>query len=162
MDFKKEKDLVTTFIAHIERSQYDVELVSWASEFTFAGGQTDIIARSGQKDLYAFEAKLSNLAKVINQAFRNTSFADYSYVVLPEKKRKAAEKYIEEFKRRRIGLVFVNQERAWTEITACRQLPLLPWLKDKATLNLQLRKNRNGGNTMLTLLESNPGSQQAV
>jgi len=138
--FKNEKELVNTFITHIENNQYDVKLVSWSSEFNFSGGRTDIIAGGAKRELYVFEAKLSNLGKVINQAFRNTAFADYSYVVLPENKKDAVTKLASEFKRRKIGLVFVNHEKAWTEIDAHRQLPVLPWLRAKAILNLQLIK----------------------
>lgn len=156
--FKNEKELVTTFITHIENNQYDVKLVSWSSEFNFSGGRTDIIAGNAQKELYAFEAKLNNLGKVINQAFRNTAFANYSYVVLPENKKRAVAKFASEFKRRKIGLVFVNHEKAWTEIDAYQQLPVLPWLRDKATENLRpVKRNRNDGNLVLTLLESGIG-----
>jgi hypothetical protein len=130
--FNKEKDLIKTFIYHLENNQYDVDFVSWSFEFNFSGGRTDIIAKNTERKVYAFEAKLNNLKKVINQAYRNTSFADYSFVVLPESKKNAASRLAAEFKRRKIGLVFVNEEKAWTEINASHHFPLLPWLKDKA------------------------------
>jgi hypothetical protein len=130
--FKKEKDLIKAFISHIKNNQYDVNLVAWSFEFNFSGGRTDIIAENTERKVYAFEAKLHNLKKVMNQAYRNTSFADYSFVVLPENRKHAVSKLAAEFKRRKIGLVFVNEEKAWTEIDASHHFPLLPWLKDKA------------------------------
>ena len=103
-----------------------------ATEFNYLSGRVDIIAKSKTGLLIAFEAKLLKWKKALNQAYRNTSFSHFSYVVLPSSKIKLALKYDYEFLKRGVGLCSVNNEGVEIEIQALHNQPLQPWLTNLA------------------------------
>lgn len=56
----------------------------------------------------AYEMKLSDIRKAINQAVINKQYCDYSYVVMPEGKRNLCLEYKETFQKCSIGLLLVD------------------------------------------------------
>jgi len=103
-----------------------------AHEFDYREGRTDVIASDHYGDLFAFEMKLEKWRDALHQAYRNTSFAHFSYVVLPCKAADKAMQWRHEFVRRGVGLCSVNDEGVKVEIEAKRLKPLRPWLTQSA------------------------------
>lgn len=136
--FRFEKDLVQTFIEHFEEKKIDLQIQVYTSEFNYTNGKTDIIAQTESHDIIAFEAKLKNWKKAINQAYRNTSFADFSYVVLPASMEYIINKAEQEFIKRNIGLILVDEEKAWVALGAKLNIPILPWLQEKARTEISI------------------------
>ena len=101
-------------------------------EFDFASGRTDLIGLDRDDELHAFEAKLTKWRKALEQAGRNTSYAHYTYVVLPSRTAASALKASDEFRRRGVGLVVLGKTVPRIEIMPRRAEPLLPWLTDTA------------------------------
>jgi len=110
-------------------------------EFNYSDGRTDIIALNQKGDLISFEAKLNHWRKGINQAYRNSSFSHYSYLILPKNVAEKALKEIYEFKLRGIGLCSVDSSGITIEINACRKEPLQPWITKKAMNFIDYSKN---------------------
>lgn len=57
----------------------------------------------------AFEMKLTDIKKAINQAVINKKYCDYSYVVMPRTKYNLCMKYSEVMKNNNIGLLLVDE-----------------------------------------------------
>lgn len=101
-------------------------------EFAFHGGRTDVVAEANEGVVIAFEAKLIKWRPALYQAYRNTSFAHYSYVAVPSNTARNALKRAHEFERRGIGLCAIESSILKVVIPARRNEPLLPWLTDIA------------------------------
>ena len=136
MTFQLESELVGEFQSLLASDQPFSQL-ELASEFYYREGQVDLIGFNCEGELFCFEAKLSKWRAAMNQAYRNTSFSHYSYVVLPASSAKHALKWRREFERRGIGLCSVTEGRIAIEIQATRKTPLLPWLTDSAMAHLK-------------------------
>lgn len=131
--FLLEKDLVDKFISFINTDNFEIEIKNYCTEFNYQNGKTDIIAQKTTNEIVAFEAKLFDIKKVINQAYRNTTFANLSYIVLPATKKNMQTKYYEEMGKLNIGLILVDEQHAWIEKEASIVEPVLPWLQKKAS-----------------------------
>ena len=103
-----------------------------ASEFDYREGRTDVILQDVDGSLVAFEMKLSKWRQALHQAYRNSSFAHYSYVVLPLSIARVAVGLEHEFRRRGVGLCSVANDEITIEIEAKRMTPLRPWLTKSA------------------------------
>jgi len=128
-----EAALVDDFLATLafpDRTPWGV--LQSTTEFDYRRGRADIIAVTNHGDIVSFEAKLSRWREAMHQAYRNTCFADYSYVILPEKVAIRAANYAEEFARRSVGICYLSGGRIVIEIEAKRNEPLQPWLSDRA------------------------------
>jgi hypothetical protein len=101
-------------------------------EFNYVEGRVDIIGANDDGDLFSFEAKLNRWKTAVHQAYRNTSFSHYSYVVLPANTAQHAIRRRHEFERRGIGLCAVDQNGLTIHIPAARKQPLRPWLTNTA------------------------------
>ena len=107
-------------------------------EFYFVTGRADLLAIDTNGDLFAFEGKLTRWRTALHQAYRNLSFANYSYVVLPEKSAEQAARYSRDFESRGIGLCSVGTDGMHCLIPARPEAePLFPWLQEKAFLFLE-------------------------
>ncbi|EGS0272350.1 hypothetical protein I7Z58_000770 [Listeria monocytogenes] len=73
----------------------------------------DIIVR-------AYEMKLTDIRKAINQAVINKQYCDYSYVVMPEEKRKLCLEYKDIFQKCSIGLLLVDNNNIKEVVRAKR------------------------------------------
>ena len=130
--YKYESLLVEDFQSTLRVPENPFSISDLGFEFNYGNGRTDIIGRTPSGTLFAFEAKLIRWRNALNQAYRNSSFANYSYVVLPKLNAKNAKRMAHEFTRRGIGLCSVDHSRMNIEIPAPEQEPLQPWLKEKA------------------------------
>jgi len=132
--FKLEKHLTKKLKKIITKSRYPFKVANVAFEFNYTSGRTDILATTKRGHLIAFEAKLSRWRIAMHQAYRNSSFAHYSYVVLPASATKNALKKEHEFKKRGVGLCSVDSSGIKVEILAFKKRPIQPWIT-KSALN---------------------------
>ena len=131
--YSYEANLVEDFLVQLTKPQNAFRVDDFAVEFNYQSGRTDIVGKSNDGEIIAFEAKLNRWQKALNQAYRNTSFSHYSYVLLPEKAAKSAMKYADEFKRRSVGLCSMHGSSIRVEIMAVKNKPLQPWLTESAS-----------------------------
>ena len=137
--YKLEMDLMSDFKKMLVdcRTPFG-RFVNLGDEFYFVTGRTDLLAIDTGGDLFAFEGKLSRWRTALHQAYRNLSFANYSYVVLPESSANQAVKFSRDFELRGIGLCSVGGDGIKCLITAKPEKdPLQPWLHEKAVLFLE-------------------------
>jgi hypothetical protein len=131
-DYVLESQVVDDFENIINGLKNPFGIDGLAFEFNYISGKADIIGESKGGDLVAFEAKLKKWRVALNQAYRNSSFAHYSYVLLPEKSCNMALKEEREFIRRGVGLCSLNSAGISIEIQASRKRPIQPWLTKSA------------------------------
>lgn len=101
-------------------------------EFEFPGGRTDILLHCGESMLVALEAKLKNWRKALNQAFRATSFAHKTYVLLPKPTALRAQRFLSEFTERSVGICSIIDDAIVVLHEAPSVVPILPGLTHKA------------------------------
>lgn len=123
---------MNSFIDFLDSSSSPWGLVRIKREFFYSRGRVDVVALRDEDQIIAFEAKLKDWRKALDQAYRNTCFAHRSYVVLPEKAALNAYRFVREFQYRGVGLCYLNgleciilQEPEVNE-------PLEPWLAAEA------------------------------
>jgi hypothetical protein len=102
-------------------------------EFDYVGGWADVLALCSDGHLVAFEAKLARWRDALHQAYRTRCFAHRSYVVLPLRTAMLAGRYEAEFRRRRVGLCAVSEQRGIelvfdTDVV----MPFQPWIATRA------------------------------
>ena len=106
--------------------------VSLAKEFNFSRGRTDVIAVDEDGSLHAFELKLEKWSCALTQAYRSTSFAHFSYVVVPEKVVGRALRHAEDFKKRSVGICSIGRDGLNVVLPAVHTMPIQPWLAQAA------------------------------
>jgi len=117
--------------------------VSVSCEFFYARGKTDVLALADGEVLIAFEAKLKDWRCALDQAYRNTCFAHKSYVVVPKATALTAFAYIAEFKRRGVGLCYVDNTGGLTVLEEPEtSIPIEPWIATRAASHA--RSDREG------------------
>lgn len=130
--YELESDLVKDFRTILLSASNPLAIIATASEFNYVEGKVDLIAKNSNGDLVAFEAKLSRWRNALNQAYRNSSFVHYSYVVLPDTTLKNVLSRIHEFHRRGVGLCSLGSSGMRVVISASRKNPIQPWLTNVA------------------------------
>ena len=130
--FPTEGNLVDAFIFHLGAGSFPWATRAVVREFDYVSGRTDILSLTQGNEIIAFEAKLSNWRKAIHQAWRNTSFANQVYVVLPRKLAMTAIKNRAEFDERGVGLCVVDEDGVEVVIDCSHSQPVMPWLNRKA------------------------------
>jgi len=130
--FQKEIQIIEKFKNHLTNNSTPFDFSEIAFEFNYINGRVDLIGSNSFGELFAFEAKLAKWRIALNQAYRNSSFAHYSYILLPSCKIYLALKNSNEFTRRGIGLCSINQDIIRIEIEAPKNDPLQPWLTSSA------------------------------
>lgn len=133
---KTENILQSHFLKILEGNSNPWGCMTTSEEFNYRGGRTDIIALDNSSTLYAFEIKLEKWKIALNQAYRNTNFANKSYVILPKEVAKRALKYEYQFKRRSVGLCYIEDDRIVELLDSKLITPLIPWLNEKAKYSL--------------------------
>jgi hypothetical protein len=108
-------------------------VVEFGLEFDYRCGRTDIIAVSGNGSVIAIEAKLRDWRGALQQAYRNTSFASESYVLMPLAAIPRLLGHTVEFSRRGVGICVLDG-RALRVVHPARRHdePLLPALSRRA------------------------------
>jgi hypothetical protein len=152
--YKTESALVKAFLARLRGAGTPWGTVRVSQEFSFEGGRTDVVALCAKGKLIAFEAKLTKWKVALDQAYRNSFFADISYVVMPECGAEIAQRYSGEFARRGVGLCAVRSGRVVVVQQAEVKIPLQPWVRRAAATritesNAGTRRSRNRGSRTL-------------
>ncbi len=140
--FDYESKLVESFNKLIIDKEAPLHVDKIAHEFGYTSGKVDVVASLENKKLISFEAKLSKWKIALQQAYRNTSFSHYSYVVLPEPTSNIAEKYPDLFHRRGVGLCSVSNNKIKVVIGAKKKKPILPWLTKLALCFIEDKNER--------------------
>src|SRR5438477_13134735 len=104
--YRSEADLVNDLLSHLRVSADITE--AFAKEFNYHRGKADVICRNIDGKLVAFEAKLTRWRDALHQAYRNRCFANSSYVVLPKRTAEIAAPFEGEFRKRNVGLCYVD------------------------------------------------------
>ena len=139
--YELEKCLVEDFKESICHSKNVFAISDFAFEFYYQSGRVDIICLTDDRKLIAFEAKLTRWRTAVHQAYRNSSFAHYSYVIIPTEIVANAIKHRREFDRRGLGLCSISPDGISIEISAPQKNPLLSWLTQSAFDYITAGKN---------------------
>lgn len=105
-------------------------------EFDYSSGRTDLLALSIADHVVAFEAKLTNWRKAMDQAWRNTSFANEVYVVLPRDCSRPALLHRHQFEDAGVGLCVMDEYGVELVWNSRDHMPVIPWLHQKARASL--------------------------
>jgi hypothetical protein len=136
--YSTEKMLVEQFVRLLGSGENPWGPMSVSCEFPYSRGKTDVVALADGEILIAFEAKLKNWRCALDQAYRNTCFAHRSYVVMPETTAATAFAYIAEFKRRGVGLCYVDNLGRITILEEPETMaPIEPWLSARAASHVR-------------------------
>ena len=128
-----EQHLVADFLWSLCLDSYVYGITGISTEFNYQSGRTDIVARTFEGEIIAFEAKLTRWKVALNQAYRNRCFAHRSFVVLPERTAHIALKNSKEFVSRNVGIVAVSGQSHYDcVLEASVSHPCLGWLTQKA------------------------------
>lgn len=130
-DFDTEADLVDAFLKFLSGGKHSLGDFAFICEFPFTSGRTDIVGKN-KTSMYAFEAKLEKWDRAAQQAYHNTAFVHYSYVLLPKRKIDLALKNRTYFEKRKVGLCFLDNGRMVVALRAPRHRPILPGLHKRA------------------------------
>ncbi len=130
--FDTESALVDQFIALIGLDSSPWGSLQITTEWDYRTGITDVLARTTDGRIVAFEAKLSDWRRAAHQAYRNTTFATRAYVVLPSVVAERIRVHEQVFERYGVGLCSVNADNIKILIEARETKPLLPWLYERA------------------------------
>ena len=130
--FQLESQLVKTLENILIDDDNPFSQLTIAFEFDYQAGRVDIIGTNAHGELFGFEAKLARWRSAVHQAYRNTAFTHFSYVVLPSPAAKNALRWRYEFERRGVGLCSVDLEEIVIEIPASKKTPFQPWLTNNA------------------------------
>jgi hypothetical protein len=131
MPYVSEAALVEEFVAYLGWGDHRWGEMAVAQEFDYQRGRTDVVGVSSDGRIVAFEAKLDRWRDALNQAYRNTCFAHRSYVIVPAETAQRAARYEREFRRRKVGLCYVENGRVEVLFEPPHLDPILPWLSER-------------------------------
>jgi len=130
--FPNERALVEAIAEDLASDRSPWPNLILAREFNYSRGRTDIVGVDEHGNVIAFEAKLSRWRLALCQAYRNTAFAHYSYVVLPPAAALRAARSIGDFARHSVGLCSASPSGVEILIEAPYADPVLPGLTSLA------------------------------
>lgn len=134
LQYRFEKKLVDHFVECLAEGASPWGSVHYVREFDFQRGRPDVVIVRPDDSIVVVEAKLKRWRDALYQATRNRSFAQHSYVLLPRDVALRAEKHIEEFRLRNVGLCYIDCGKAVNVIFEPKhEAPLEPWLCRAAT-----------------------------
>lgn len=144
-NYRLESDLVIDFVSSLSNPGLQKwGSLSVATEFNYVRGRTDVIAVNHAEQIIAFEAKLTRWRDALHQAYRNTCFAHFSYIVVPEKVAMYAIQFSDAFCRRSVGICYLSNNHICVPIEATYCTPLQDWLTARA-ITSALEMNRVPG-----------------
>jgi len=140
--YKTEFNLVRMFVQLLRRGLGPWGMVHVAREFRYDRGRTDVLALGEKgKHLIAFEAKLEKWRDALDQAYRNTCFAQSSYVLLPRHLALRLDKHVRDFEYRNVGLCYIDGGKISIAFVAERIAPPERWLLDEARRIVEERRD---------------------
>lgn len=107
-EFGSEKDLVDAFLRHLKAKRSPWGKVRYSTEFFYQSGKTDVVIVMQDGTVVAIEAKLDRWKDAAHQAYRNTTFANESYVLVPERTAAIARRNEHEFELRKVGICCIR------------------------------------------------------
>jgi hypothetical protein len=122
-----EAALVRRFVEVLRSDDSPWRSIGILEEFNYLRGRTDVVVTTDDCTI-AFEAKLTNWRRALDQAYRNTCYAVESYVLLPADRAKYAMKYIAEFEERGVGLCSIDHKQVEILHRPPARPPVEPWL----------------------------------
>ncbi|WP_260705058.1 hypothetical protein [Edaphobacter flagellatus] len=126
-----EATLVATFVDLLRSGETPWGEVGIVQEFFYARGKTDVVITTDNSTI-AIEAKLIDWRKALDQAYRNTCFAEESYILMPEPKANFALKFMNEFEVRGVGICCIVGGQIKILFTPNPSPPLEPWITAQA------------------------------
>jgi len=126
--YNKEYELVKDFVEVLSGAESTWGQVRLFEEFNYQRGRTDVVVVTAAGAIIAFEAKLFKWRAGVRQAYRNTCFAHYSYLVLPEENAGVAASAIGLFADYSVGLCIASQGKLEIVIPSPRHEPIQPWI----------------------------------
>ena len=130
--YRYEQNLVDDFLKSLHKSKFAHGDTHYITEFNYSRGKTDIVILNNNSEIIAIEAKLKRWRDALDQAYRNTCFAHYNYVLVPERVALTAQKYLAEFTKRSVGICFISDGIIQIAYEAKQNKPLQQWLNDRA------------------------------
>ncbi len=130
--FETEAELVDRFVRRLCSGRSCYGSLQLTTEWDHRAGIVDVLARTSDGDIVAFEAKLKNWRRAFLQAYKNTAYASRSFVLLPPAAATRALAEREEFEFRGIGLCSFDGKKIQILISAGKHEPLLSWLQARA------------------------------
>lgn len=130
--YSSEQALVDNFLTCLQQDGAPWVSQGVCKEFFYQRGRADIVAVSESGEVIAIEAKLTRWRDALQQAYRNTCFAHRSYVLLPTRAAKIAERHPNAFQRRGVGLCTVIDGELLILYPAPKATPLQSWLSSEA------------------------------
>lgn len=131
-EFATEAAMVEQFIMLLHDGASPWGVLETTTEWDYRTGITDVLVRTFGGQLVAFEAKLTDWRRASRQAYRNTTFAGRTYVVMPSMAAERIKANEQVFARYGIGLCSLDADRIEILIEAPAREPLLPWLHERA------------------------------
>ena len=138
-EFSSEKALVDRFLTSLRRARLPWDCAQVSREFFYHCGRADIVAINAEGQIIAVEAKLKKWRVALHQAYRNTCFANLSYVLLPKSVALHARRFLSEFERRRVGICYLEGDEARVLQEPCAVEPLQPWLSVRALESMSVQ-----------------------
>lgn len=133
--YRTEEHLVRDLCNALVSQDTEWGQVNLVREFDYKRGRTDVVAIDRNRNVLAFEAKLTKWREALQQAYRNTCYAHISYIVVPKETAQKAEKYHREFARRSVGLCYTEKGVLVVCLPAKRQIPIQMWLSNAAIVS---------------------------
>jgi hypothetical protein len=137
--YRTESQLVRALVGGLRVESGPFGPLALSREFFYQRGRTDLVGVCAKGSVFAFEAKLTKWRAALQQAYRNTCFAHVSYVVLPWRTAKLAQRFSAEFDRRRVGICTVQAGSVVVLHEARLSDPIEPWLSELATAKARRR-----------------------
>jgi hypothetical protein len=130
--FESEASMVEQFVNILDEGGSPWGELKTTTEWDYRTGIADVLARTVDGRLVAFEAKLTDWRRASHQAYRNTTYASRVYVVMPAHAAERARAHETVFSKFGIGLCALDASRIFVLIEAPDTEPLLPWLHKRA------------------------------
>ena len=125
--FQTEEAMVGAFVELLSSGTTPWGVVRVVREFPYVRGRTDVVVTTEEITI-AFEAKLTDWRRALDQAYRNTCFAEESYVLLPLGGVDRALKCLGEFRDRGVGLCCISKGNFSILQEPISRQPIEPWL----------------------------------
>jgi hypothetical protein len=140
-NFRTESGMVRYFLQCIRETRSPWGPLEIAQEWNYESGITDVLTRSADGALIAFEAKLKDWRKACLQGYRNSGFADLVYIVLPEVVAYRVRENASYFARHQVGLCVCTSIAVEIVIPAPRNEPVMTWIRNRAASEFEGAKD---------------------
>lgn len=130
--FATEAIMVDQFVELLKNGLSPWGGLQTTTEWDYRTGVADVLVRTSEGQLIAFEAKLFDWRRAAHQAYRNTTYARRAYVVLPSVVAERIRVNEQIFSRYGVGLCSFDADSICVLIEAHEKEPLLPWLYERA------------------------------